>query len=63
MNILCKIFGHEKMALWCQQEGWKCIRPGCDKKVIYREKPIEEWARIEEWECPTCKTKIKYKEK
>jgi len=45
MNILCKIFGHEKITLWCQQEGWKCIRSGCDKEVIYREKPIEEWAR------------------
>lgn len=43
MNILCKKFGHKKITLWCQQEGWRCLR--CGKEVIYREKPIEEWAR------------------
>ena len=41
MNIKCKLFGHKKMILWCQQEGWKCLR--CPKEVIYREKPISEW--------------------
>ena len=43
MNILCKLFGHDKVTLWCQVEGWRCWR--CGKEVIYRKKPINEWAR------------------
>ena len=62
MNILCKKFGHAKVILWCQQEGWRCIRPGCGEEVIYREKPIEEWARALpiEGKCPTCGKEINH---
>ena len=43
MNLICKIFGHEKMILWCQEEGWKCLR--CGEKHITRIKPESEYPR------------------
>ena len=45
-KLLCYLFGHKWVILWCQVEGRRCRR--CGETIITRVKPESEWARLPE---------------
>jgi len=42
-NLICLIFGHRWITLWCQESGYRCFR--CGELKDYKLKPKEEWAK------------------